>query len=168
MRVALVLVVVVAMATPVAAQSASRAESVVDALGVDEPTASKLIDIVSRYDLEIARLQRQRAELKRQLVTAHHLDRKSIDHLLDEALANQRGITDAEGRLIARVRQIVPARKAVQLLVLLSVTEPSRSDAAGETDAVRPHTAYDPEALCLPGARTACDPFASMHGCRYK
>ena len=153
MRIALALLVVVMVASPVAAEPVSRAEAVVDALGVDEPIARKLIELLTAHDQELAKLQRKRSEYKRQLVSAHHLDAKAVDRLLDDALQNQRALADADLRLVARVRQLVPAPKAVQLLFLLSATEPT-APTAGE-DAPRL------------ARGSVCDPFASMHGCRY-
>lgn len=168
MRIALAISVLLVMTAPALADEPSRAEAVVDALGVDARTAAKLLDVLTAHDLELAKLQRKRNEYKRQLVTAHHLDAKSVDRLLDGALLNQRALADADMQLIVRVRQLVPSPKAVQLLFLLSVTEPAQREAPAVTEA-RTRTAYDPDALFPPssGNRPPCDPFASMHGCRY-
>lgn len=171
MRIALACLVVVVLGSPVSAEPASRAQAVVDALSVDAVTANKLIDLIAHHDLELDRLQHERAALERRLVTAHRLDPKSVDRLLDDTVANQRAIAQVEERLLARVRQVVPAHQAARLLTLLAVTEPSSDDTAPVTIAVTPRlpVARAPESLPATGApaRPACDPFASMHGCRY-
>lgn len=169
MRIALALLVVMVVASPVAAQAPSRAEAVVGALGVDEVTAHKLIDLLVAHDQEVGKLQKKRSEYRRQLVSAHHLDPKAVDRLLDDAMTNQRALADAELRLIARVRQLVPSPKAVQLLFLLSVTDaatPGAADDPGVPTYAR--GGYDRDPLAPPRVvgRTTCDPFASMHGCR--
>lgn len=159
------------MASPVVADSGARAQAVVDALGVDSQTADKLIDIVIRYDNELARLQRQQSEVKRRLVLARHDQPKDIDFLLDDAISTQRALAQNEEQLIKRVRKIVSAKQSAQLLVLLGATEPQRGmDPAPEptfAEAKRP-SGYDPDQLFPPGSqkRVPCDPFASMHGCR--
>lgn len=173
MRIVLALVVLALLASPAAAQPAARAFTVVDGLGVDEQTANKLIDLVARYDSELEKLQRQRSELRRRLVTARHDDAKVVNRLLDDSLANQRAVIQAEERLITRVRQIVSARQTAQLMVLLAATEPSHGEDIVPAETAdrsgRVSGSYDPNSLFPPGSasRRPCDPFASMHGCRY-
>ena len=146
MRIALALLAVLVVASPAVAEP-SRAETVVDALDLDEPTAEKLLEVLTTHDAELDKLQRRRSEFKRKLVSAERLDPKALDRLLDDTVQNQRALAETELRLIERVRQVVPAPKAVHLLFLMSATEPERAPA------VR--------------AAPACNPFASMHGCRY-
>lgn len=170
MRILLAAAVLALMASPAAAEPAQRAVTVVDGLGVDAQTANKLIDLVSRYDNDLDRLERTRSDLRRRLVTARHDAPKDVNRLLDDALANQRAIVAAEERLVTRVRQIVSAQQTAQLLVLLAATEPSHTDEAA-TPAVaenpRSRSGYDRESLFPPGSsnRPACDPFAMMHRC---
>jgi hypothetical protein len=167
MRIALACLVVVVLGSPVGAEPASRAQAVVDALAVDAITANKLIDLIAHHDIELQRLQHERADIKRRLVTAHRLDPKTVDRLLDDAAANQHALAEVDERLLARVRQIVPAHQAARLLTLLAVTEPSSDDVFAVTP--RPPVARAPDlvpATAVSG-RPACNPFASMHGCRY-
>ena len=173
MRIVLATLLLALMMLPapaVSAEPAERAVTVVDGLGVDAQTANKLIDLVSRYDSDLDRLERTRSDLRRRLVTARHDAPKDIDRLLDDALANQRAIVAAEERLVTRVRQIVSAQQTAQLLVLLAATEPSHTDEV-PTPAVaenpRQRSGYDPDSLFPPGSsnRPACDPFAMMHRC---
>lgn len=166
MRIALACLVVVVQGSPAGAEPASRAQAVVDALAVDALTAHKLIDLIARHDSEVDRLQRERADVKRRLVTAHHLDPKSVDRLLDEAVASQRAIARADEHLLARVRQIVSAHQAARLLVLLSVTEPSSAAAIDLTPRLQAVGRADTDVARGAAARQPCNPFASMHGCR--
>jgi hypothetical protein len=158
MRMTLALLVVLVMAAPAVAGGPSRAEAVVRALVVDDATARGLVDLVTAHDRELAKLHEKRARYMRQLLAAHELDAKSIDRLLDNAVEMQRALAEADLLLISRVRQLVPAQKAVQLLFLMSVTEPAPREQTTRT-------AYDPDAF-PPASRPPCDPFASMHGCR--
>ena len=137
--------VVLLFAAPVRADSPSRGHVVVDALGVDARTGEKLVAIVDAHDAELAKLQRERGELKSQLVASSRLDPKSLDGLLDATVANQRALAELDGRLIQRVRKLVPSPKAVQLLFLLSVTEPTLPAATVST--------------------AVCNPWTSMHRC---
>lgn len=178
MRLAIAFLVVVVSVAPAAADPGDRAQAVVDALGVDSVTANKLRDIVFRYDLDLARLERRRVELRRQLVEAHADDPKHVDFALDELVANQRALARNEEELIARLRQLLPAKKAAQLLVLLAATEPSREHrpAPVEIDMEQPSTEarHDADDLFPPGSdlnapprNKPCNPFESMHGCRH-
>ena len=164
---------------PVSAEPSLRAFSVVEGLGVSEPTATRLLEIVSRHDQEILRLARRKAELQRRLVTAQNDAPQVVENLLDESIATQRAIVQAEERLLARVRQVVSPKLAARLLVLLAATEPTRAEEQvlatppplppSYAQGHRQRSLHDPNALFPPGssARTPCDPFASMHGCRY-
>jgi hypothetical protein len=171
MRIVLATLVLALLMSPaVSAEPAERAVTVVDGLGVDAQTANKLIDLVTRYDNELDKLQRTRSDLRRRLVTARHDAPKDINRLLDDALANQRAIVDAEERLVTRVRQIVSAQQTAQLLVLLAATEPSHVEEApppAVAENPRQRSGYDRDSLFPPGSssRPACDPFAMMHRC---
>src|SRR5689334_332536 len=136
MRTTIACLVLLLFASPVRADSPSRGHVVVDALGVDTRTGEKLIAIVDAHDAELAKLQRERGELKSQLVASRRLD---------ATVANQRALAELDGRLIQRVRKLVPSPKAVQLLFLLSVTEPTLPAATVST--------------------AVCDPWTSMHRC---
>jgi hypothetical protein len=187
MRLAIAFLVVLVSVAPAAADPGDRAQAVVDALGVDTATATKVRDVVFRYDLDLARLERRRVELRRQLVEAHADEPKHVDLALDDLVANQRALARNEEELITRLRQLLTAKKAAQLLVLLAATEPSRErrPAPVEIDMEQPVTAQtrrDADDLFPPGSdlnappnaplntpprNKPCNPFESMHGCRY-
>jgi parvulin-like peptidyl-prolyl isomerase len=170
MRMAAAFLVLLVSAASAQADSGGRATAVTDALGVDARTAEKLIEIVIRYDTETARLQRQRIEVKRRLVLARHEHPKDVELLLEDAIANQRALTQNEEQLIRRTRKILGAKRAAELLVLINATEPDRRDetpppALADDTPRRP--VRDPDALFPPGStRPPCNPFESMHGCR--
>jgi hypothetical protein len=168
MRIALAFLVLLGLASTVQADSGARAMAVADALAVDTQTADRLIDIVARYDIELARLERQRIEVKRRLLLARHDNPKDIDFLLEDAIANQRAVAQNEEQLIRRARKVLGAKRAAELLVLLNATEPPRAtETAPSPIAATPESqrrsAYDPNALFPP--KGGCDPFESMHGC---
>src|SRR5687768_6794689 len=100
MRIATAFLTLVLLASVATAQPSLRALSVVDALGVDEQKADKLIPWLSVYDEEHAHLNQQRRELKRRLVTARHDDPKTVDKLIDDAMANQRALLHSEEKLV--------------------------------------------------------------------
>jgi len=145
MRITIACLVVLVLASPGWADTPSRGHVVVDALGVDARIGEKLIALVDRHDAELAKLQRERGELKSQLVASSRLDPKSLDGLLDATVANQRALAELDGRLLQRVRKLLPSPKAVQLLFLLSVTEPTVPAAMVST--------------------AVCNPWTSMHRC---
>jgi len=175
MRIAIAFLVVLVSSTPATADPGDRAQAVVDALGVDAATSNKLRDVVFRYDLDLARLERKRVELRRQLVEAHADDPKQVELALDDLVVNQRALARNEEELIARLRQLLPPKKAAQLLVLLAATEPPRATSivrAVETIDMEPAPASAPRRdseLFPPGSqlrdRSPCNPFESMHGC---
>ena len=166
MRIAVAFVVLLVSASSVQADSGARAMAVADALGVDSQTAD-LIEIVTRYDIELSRLERQSSEIKRRLLLARNDNPKDIDFLLDNAIANQRAVAQNEEQLIRRARKVLGAKRAAQLLVLLNATEPPRAtDTASPVLASTPDSprrAHDPNALFPP--KGPCNPFDSMHGC---
>lgn len=145
MRMTIACLVVLVVTSRAWADSPSRGHVVVDALGVDARTGEKLIAIVDGHDAELAKLQHERGELKSQMVTASRLDPKSLDGLLDATVANQRALAALDGNLIQRVRKLVPSPKAVQLLFLLSITDPTPPPATVST--------------------AVCNPWTSMHRC---
>src|SRR5687767_5105630 len=123
MRIVLATLVLALLVSPVAAEPSLRAFAVVDALEVDEPTANKLLDILTRYDADLDKLERTRSELKRRIITARNADAQGADRLLHDWSANQRSIAQIEDQLVARARRLLPGPKAVHLLLLISVTE---------------------------------------------
>jgi len=173
MRIVFALLVLALAVSPAAAEPSVRAFSIVEALEVDEQTGNKLIDLLTRYDADVDKLVRTRAELKARLVIAHR-DAQGADKLLLDWTANQRAFAALEDQLLARARQSLPGQKAVKLLMLLSLTEatPPPDAPPPTTYATKPPSrrpGYNPDALFPPGSpnRPPCDPFASMHGCRY-
>ena len=173
MRIALALLVLVLVTEPASAES-SRAASIVEALELDEQTANKVLDILNRYDADLDKLERTRADLKRQLVVGHKRLPNEADRLLLDWSANRNGLAKIENELLQRARALLPGPKAVHLLMLVSITEPTPaveqpSIATNPSRETTVTSRHDPDALFPPGspARPPCDPFASMHGCRY-
>src|SRR5688572_21638940 len=173
----IIALLVVALLTQPAVADSSRAASIVEALELDEQTANKVLDILNRYDADLEKLERMRADLKRQFVGGHKKLPNEADRLLLDWSANRHSMAKIENDLIQRARSLLPGPKAVHLLMLVSITERvplplPEAQPAIATKAREPSVAsgrHDPDALFPPGspARPPCDPFASMHGCRY-
>jgi hypothetical protein len=170
MRTAAAILVVLVASSSVQADPGARAVAVIDGLRVDDATADKLLAVVTAYDKELSRLQRQRIEVKRRLVLAANDQPKQVDVLLDDAIANQRALAHNEEQLIRRTKKLLGPKRAAELLVLLAATEPDRAEDARPAtlaDVPEARTGYDPDALFPPkSARPPCNPFAEMHGCR--
>ena len=140
--------VVLVTASSAFADPGDRAQAVVDALVIDPGTAAKLRDVVSRYDLDLVRLERKRSELRVRLVEAHDRTPQDVEVALDDLVANQRALARNENMLITQVRKLVPAKKAAMLLMLINATDAPRPDMSAAIEPV------------------PCDAFSSMHGCR--
>jgi len=158
---------------------ALRAYTLTEELALDEATAGKLFPILSKYDDDVDRLLQQRADLQQRLDGAPALkDPKTIDKLIDEAVANQRAFWDLEDKRLAELRRILTPAQTARLLVVLPALErkiqnqlrnaiqkaraaPGRSDADDAPD--------DPPARPrrrAPDAPPDCDPFTDTRGCR--
>jgi hypothetical protein len=174
---------------------ALRAYTLTEQLDLDEPTAAKLFPALAKYDDEFDKLLQERADVQRRLQQAGSLtDTKEIDKLVDDAIANQRALWDAEDRRIKQLRTILTPAQTARVLVVLPEMErkvmtqlrrvaqkadkvparPQPPATSGElTDnpfARSPEGTIDPFATDRPpGKRPAkkapCDPFSSKHGC---
>ena len=103
---------------------AMRAYTLTEELALDEQTAARLFPLLARYDDEIDKLLERRVDVQRRLRRADALrDPRSIDRLIDEALANQRGFWELEDRRIAELRKVLAPAQAAKLLVVLPELE---------------------------------------------
>ena len=105
---------------------ALRAYTLTEQLKLDEATAAKLFPALAKYDDEFDKLLKARAELQRRLRDASASssnDSKVVDALIDEALANQRAIWDAEARRLDQLRKILTPAQVARLLVVLPAME---------------------------------------------
>lgn len=167
MRIAVAFLVLVGSTMAVQAEPGARAMTVADSLGLDPETATKVMNVVVRYDTELARLDRQRIELKRRLVLSRR-DPRDVELVLDDVIANQRALAQNEEQLVRSARKLLGPHRAAALLVLINATEPAAVDespppAVATTPVPPARSSYDPNALFPP--RPRCDPFESMHGC---
>jgi hypothetical protein len=97
-----------------------RAYTLTEELKLDPGTAGQLFPLLARYDDETDKLLERRAELQRRLRRAEAIrDPRALDHLIDEALANQRGFRDLEDRRLAELRKILTPFQTAKLLVVL-------------------------------------------------
>jgi len=103
---------------------AMRAYTLTEELALDEQTAARLFPLLARYDDEIDKLLEKRVDVQRRLRRADALrDPRSIDRLIDEALANQRGFWELEDRRIAELRKVLAPVQVAKLLVVLPALE---------------------------------------------
>jgi hypothetical protein len=99
---------------------AMRAYTLTEELALDDQTAGKLFPVLARYDDETDKLLERRADVQRRLRRPEGLrDPRLVDRLIDEALANQRGLWDLEDRKIGELRKILTPAQTVKLLVVL-------------------------------------------------
>src|SRR6188472_2995150 len=125
-----VLAIVIALASPAAAQPAAqqgqqaapqdrrekikkriralRAYTLTEELSLDEQTAGKLFPLLAKYDDEFDKLLTARVDLEKRLQDAGaQTDGKAIDKLIDEAAANQKALWDTETKRLAELRKIL-------------------------------------------------------------
>src|SRR5450432_1416819 len=74
---------------------ALRAYTLTEELGLNEADAGKLFPVLAKFDDEFDRLLAERQQLQQQLDSAGDLkDKKAIDKLIDQSVANQRATWD--------------------------------------------------------------------------
>lgn len=102
---------------------ALRAYTLTEQLKLDEATAGKLFPALAKYDDELDKLLRARADVQRRLRDAGNKDAKAVDALIDEATANQRAIWDVETRRLERLRKILTPAQVARLLLVVPAME---------------------------------------------
>lgn len=103
---------------------AMRAFELTEELQLDEGTASRLFPVLARFDDETDKLLARRADLQRKLRHADTMrDPNAVEHLIDEALNNQRAFWALEDRKIAELRKILTPLQVTKLLVVLPALE---------------------------------------------
>ncbi|MEO8844879.1 MAG: hypothetical protein ABI704_25070 [Kofleriaceae bacterium] len=163
---------------------ALRAYTMTEELGLDEADAGKLFPLLAKFDDDFDRLLTERQQLQQQLDGAGNLkDKKAIDKLIDQSIANQRATWDAEDKRIAEIRKILTPAQVARMLIVLPALErriqnqlrnavgkmkhkrQQQDGDAGDDDVepnekppARPQKAGNP-------STTPCDPFSSRHGC---
>lgn len=175
---------------------ALRAYSLTEQLDLDEATAAKLFPALATFDDELDRLLAARGELQRRLGAAKGLDSTAANKLVDDTVANQRAIWDAEDRRIKQLRMILTPAQTARLLVVLPALErklqdqmrraaaapaapkPPRRPPASSGDLVEnpfgeprlkqiDHPPSSGESGASAKKPKPCDPFSTMTGCRH-
>jgi hypothetical protein len=170
---------------------ALRAYTLTEELGLDETDAGKLFPVLAKFDDDFDRLLTERQQLQKQLDGASNLkDKKAIDKLIDQALANQRATWDVEDKRITEIRKILTPAQVARMLIVLPALErriqnqlrnavgkmknggakrPPMDDDDDVDDDVepneKPHPPKRPAQKAGNPAATPCDPFNSTHGC---
>lgn len=98
---------------------ALRAYTLTESLSLDEKTAAKLFPVLAKWDDVTDKLMVQRIDVQRQLEASDGKDGKTIDKLIDDAMANQRALVDLEEKRLAELRKILTPGQTAKLLVVL-------------------------------------------------
>lgn len=98
---------------------ALRAYTLTETLALDEKTAGKLFPVLAKWDDVTDKLMVQRIDVQRQLEAADAKDAKTVDKLIDDAMANQRALLDLEEKRLAELRKILTPAQTAKLLVVL-------------------------------------------------
>lgn len=99
---------------------ALRAYALTEELVLDETTAGKLFPLLAKYDDITDKLLGQRVDLARRLRDADQLrDRRAVDRLIDEAIANQKAFWELETQRVAELRKILTPEQTARILVVL-------------------------------------------------
>jgi len=172
---------------------ALRAYTLTEELGLNEADAGKLFPVLAKYDDDFDRLLAERQQLQQQLDSAGDLkDKKAIDKVIDQSVANQRAVWETEDKRIAEIRKILTPAQVARMLIVLPALErriqnqlrnavkngggrrkkgPAMQDFDDDDD-VEPNEAPKPEPKKPAGnpgpnrAAPPCDPFSTVHGCR--
>jgi hypothetical protein len=171
---------------------ALRAYTLTEELGLNEADAGKLFPVLAKFDDDFDRLLTERQQLQQQLDGASNLkDKRAIDKVIDQALANQRATWDVQDKRIAEIRKILTPAQVARMLIVLPALErriqnqlrnavgkmknggggkrPQMDDDDDGDDDVEPNEKPPPPKRPPPKAgnpaATPCDPFSSRHGC---
>lgn len=99
---------------------ALRAAILIEGLGLDEATATRLGPILARHDDELERLQAERRALRKAVHDALAAnDDQKLNGLIDQLVANQRARWDRELTRVAELRTLLSPRQAARLLDIL-------------------------------------------------
>jgi hypothetical protein len=98
---------------------ALRAYALTEALSLDEKTAARMFPVLAKWDDVTDKLTAQRIDVQRQLEAASGKDNKTVDTLIDDAMANQRALVDLEEKRLAELRKILTPVQTAKLLIVL-------------------------------------------------
>lgn len=102
---------------------AMRAYELTDDLALDQTTAGKMFAVMKKFDDEFDRLLAQRADIQRKLGNADKLGDGELQHVIDDAIANQRALWDVEAHRLGELRKVLSPQQTAKLLVVLPPLE---------------------------------------------
>jgi Spy/CpxP family protein refolding chaperone len=105
---------------------AVRAARIIEALNLDEATATRLFAVLNRYDDQIMALKREVAQLRRNLralLDAGKLDEAAAKQAIDRMLAARTQIAKIEDERAAEVRKVLTVRQFATLVLVLPEIE---------------------------------------------
>jgi Spy/CpxP family protein refolding chaperone len=95
---------------------------IIDELNLDEAGVQKLFPVMDKYEDQIAALQKDNGEARRELrnlIDADKVDDKKIEKQIDRIAANRTKIATLEADLIKEVRKILTPTQAAKLVVIM-------------------------------------------------
>lgn len=131
----LIVLVMLALVAPAAAQPRSPAErreaikkriramrayTLTEELSLDDKLAGRLFPVLARWDDVTDKLLVARADLAQKLAQADAIkDPRAVDRLIDDAVANQKAFWDLEDKRLAELRKILTPAQVAKLLIVL-------------------------------------------------
>lgn len=101
---------------------AMRAYTLTEELQLDDRTSAKLFPALARWDDVTDKLLAQRVDLTRKLKDPN-LDPRTLDKVIDDAIANQRAFWDLEEKRLAELRKILTPQQTARILIVLPAFE---------------------------------------------
>jgi Spy/CpxP family protein refolding chaperone len=105
---------------------AVRAARIIEALNLDETTATRLFAVLDKYDDQILTLKREVADARRQLRTlldGGKLDEAAANRQIDRIVGARAEIARLEGQRAADVRKVLSVRQFGALVIALPEIE---------------------------------------------
>jgi len=103
---------------------ALRAYTLTEELGLDEATSAKLFPVLAKWDDVTDKLLVTRVDLTKQLAaTDARTDPKTINRLIDDAVANQKAFWDLEDKRLVELRKILTPAQTAQIVLVLPAFE---------------------------------------------
>jgi Spy/CpxP family protein refolding chaperone len=105
---------------------AVRAARIIEALNLDEATATRLFAVLDRFDDQILVLKREIAQLRRELraqLDAGKLDEADATQRVNRLLAARNEIAKIEDQRAAEVRKVLNVRQFATLVIVLPEIE---------------------------------------------
>ena len=147
MRIIVALLVILVGSAPA---RADRATTIAQDLQLSTDVGARVVSTLATYDTDLYKLQRERAEIRRQLMTEHT---DSISQkLLDDMIGNAQALVQLDQNLLGSLRAQLAPDQVLRVFMLLNASEP---------EAPRMLPPQHPGPINKP----SCNPVAQPHRC---